>query len=225
MSLMPVKILSLFLLGAIMGGCCSTTMTNTMEILSIGDSYTIGESVQESDRWPMQLAAMLRGEKIEVSDPIIIARTGWTTDELSAAIDAAKIDQKRFDLVTLLIGVNNQYRGRSSDEYRDQFCALLNRAITFARGEPKHVIVLSIPDWGVTPFADGRDRAQIEREIDAFNSIARKEAEKAGANFIDITPISREHKTELADDGLHPSGAMYKRWAQLTLPVARSVLK
>jgi lysophospholipase L1-like esterase len=201
------------------------TMPSSKIFLALGDSYTIGESVPASARWPMQLAGMLRAERIDVADPVIIARTGWTTDELSTAIDAAKIDDERFDLVTLLIGVNNQYQGRSSDEYRDQFRALLDRAIKFARGEPTHVIVLSIPDWGATPFAEGRDRGQIALDIDRFNAIACDETEKSGAHFIDITPISREHRTELAEDGLHPSGEMYKRWAQLVLPVARSTLR
>jgi lysophospholipase L1-like esterase len=201
------------------------TMPSSKIFLALGDSYTIGESVPASARWPMQLAGMLRAERIDVADPVIIARTGWTTDELSTAIDAAKIDDERFDLVTLLIGVNNQYQGRSSDEYRDQFRALLDRAIKFARGEPTHVIVLSIPDWGATPFAEGRDRGQIALDIDRFNAIACDETEKSGAHFIDITPISRAHRTELAEDGLHPSGEMYKRWAQLVLPVARSTLR
>jgi lysophospholipase L1-like esterase len=193
--------------------------------LALGDSYTICESVPESDRWPVQLVAMLRKETRDIADPMIIAKTGWTTDELSAAIDAAKIDEKRFDLVTLLIGVNNQYRGRPTDEYRDQFRALLTRAITFARGDAKHVIVVSIPDWGVTRFAEGRDRAQIAREIDLFNEIARAETKKVGAHYVDVTPVSREFRSELADDGLHPSGAMYKRWAELALPVARTILR
>ncbi|MBC8106730.1 MAG: SGNH/GDSL hydrolase family protein [Anaerolineae bacterium] len=193
--------------------------------LALGDSYTIGESVPESARWPVQLAGMLRKDKVDVGDPIIIAKTGWTTDELSAAIDAAKIDGKEFDLVTLLIGVNNQYRNRSSDEYRTQFAALLTRAIKFARGDARHVIVMSIPDWGVTPFAEGRDRAQIGREIDLFNKIAREETERAGSRYVDVTPLSREFKSLVAEDGLHPSGEMYRRWAEAALADARAALK
>ena len=217
--------LSTFTALLVMMQVSSTMPTSQPTFLALGDSYTIGESVPEADRWPVQLAQMLRKEKLDIGDPTIIAKTGWTTDELSAAIDAAKIDDKRFDLVTLLIGVNNQYRGRPGDEYREQFRALLSRAIRFARADAKHVIVLSIPDWGVTPFAEGRDRAQIAREIDRFNEIAREETERAGAHYVDVTPVSRESKSELAEDGLHPSGAMYTRWAALALPVARSVLR
>ncbi|HEX2122468.1 MAG TPA: SGNH/GDSL hydrolase family protein [Thermoanaerobaculia bacterium] len=177
--------------------------------LALGDSYTIGESVAESERFPVQLA-----RELGLGDPQIIARTGWTTDELNAAIDAAN-PQGPFELVTLLIGVNNQYRGRSADEYRTQFTALLQRAIGFAGGDPKRVIVVSIPDWGVTPFAEGRDRAKIAREIDQFNAVNREEAQRAGARYVDITPISRRDDPSLvAEDKLHPSGKQYGEWAK-----------
>ncbi|HUP60134.1 MAG TPA: SGNH/GDSL hydrolase family protein [Thermoanaerobaculia bacterium] len=177
--------------------------------LALGDSYTIGESVAPEERFPNQLARTLG-----IGEPQIIAKTGWTTDELDAAIDAA--DPKGpFDLVTLLIGVNNQYRGRSADEYRAQFTALLQRAIGFAGGDAKRVIVVSIPDWGVTPFAASRDRAKIAREIDQFNAINREEALRAGARYVDITPISRGGDPALvAADGLHPSGKQYAEWAR-----------
>lgn len=209
----------------ITAGCDNMKHAKPKTFLALGDSYTIGESVPESDRWPVQLVAMLGQEQIDVADPIIIARTGWTTDELSGAIEAAKIKAKEFDLVSLLIGVNNQYRGRSSDEYRTQLRALLTRSIILARGNKKHVIVLSIPDWGVTPFAEGRDRAQVGREIDLFNQIAREETERAGARYVDVTPLSREFKSEVAADGLHPSAGMYKRWAAAALSDARAALK
>ncbi|HEU0013481.1 MAG TPA: GDSL-type esterase/lipase family protein, partial [Longimicrobium sp.] len=137
-----------------------------MRFLALGDSYTIGEAVAEAERWPVRLAALLRERGMDVADPEIIARTGWTTDELSAAIDE-RDPQGPYALVSLLIGVNNQYRGRSADEYRGEFAALLRRAIAFAGGDAGRVIVLSIPDWGVTPFAEGRDRAAIAAEIDA----------------------------------------------------------
>jgi lysophospholipase L1-like esterase len=223
---MMATLVKIFAIGIMIGymatvaGCDNQSKT----FLALGDSYTIGESVPEADRWPMQLAAMLRKDQVDVADPMIIAKTGWTTDELSAAIDAAKIDGKEFDLVTLLIGVNNQYRGRSSDEYRKQFAELLARAIKFARGDAKHVVVLAIPDWGVTPFAEGRDRAAIGREIDRFNKIAREETERAGARYVDVTPLSREFKSLVAEDGLHPSGEMYKRWAGAALPDAKAAL-
>jgi lysophospholipase L1-like esterase len=190
-----------------------------MRILCLGDSYTIGESVPVAERWPVQLAEVLRERGMDVADPVIIAKTGWTTDELSEAIDEAD-PQGPFDLVTLLIGVNNQYRGRSAEEYRREFRGLLARAIGFTGGRADRVLVLSIPDWGVTPYAADRDRQQISREIDAFNAINREETGKAGARYVDITPISREAVSQpalIAEDGLHPSGGMYRRWVEAVL--------
>jgi lysophospholipase L1-like esterase len=197
-------------------------------ILALGDSYTIGEGVSVADRWPVRLVQRLRENGIDASDPVIIARTGWTTDELNAAIDAATPDRD-FDLVTLLIGVNNQYRGRSAEEYRSEFAGLLDRAISFAGARPSRVIAVSIPDWGATPFAgeSGRDVARIAREIDAFNTAGRGEASRAGARFVDVTAISRRVKSDMgliASDGLHPSGAMYEEWATQILPVAIEAL-
>jgi len=186
--------------------------------LALGDSYTIGESVAASERFPMQLAALLK-----LGEPEIIAKTGWTTDELNAAIDAAK-PHGPYELVTLLIGVNNQYRGRDTEQYRREFAALLQRAIGFAGGNAKHVVVVSIPDWGITPFAEGRDRAKIGREIDRFNSINREETQRAGAHYADITPVSRRETTLIAPDGLHPSGAMYTKWVDVIAPEARAAL-
>ena len=197
-----------------------------IRILSLGDSYTIGEAVGEHERWPVRLAAELRAQGIGVADPVLIAKTGWTTDELSLGIDAAS-PSGPFDVVTLLIGVNNQYRGRSAAEYREQFRALLDRAVAFARGEAGRVIVLSIPDWGVTPFAVGRDRAQIAADIDAFNAINREESLHRGSQYVDVTPVSRKADGDpslVATDGLHPSGAMYALWADLALPAALSAL-
>jgi lysophospholipase L1-like esterase/phosphohistidine phosphatase SixA len=187
--------------------------------LALGDSYTIGEAVAPAERWPNVLA-----EELKIGEPQIIARTGWTTDELNAAIDAAA-PQGPFDLVTLLIGVNNQYRGRDAEEYRREFKALLGRAAGFAGGDAGKVIVLSIPDWGVTPFAEGRDRGKIAAEIDRFNAINGQEARSAGARYVDVTAISRESDRALvAGDGLHPSARQYRRWAGLVLPEARAVL-
>jgi lysophospholipase L1-like esterase len=195
-----------------------------VRILALGDSYTIGEAVAVEARWPMRLAAMMRARGIAVAEPTIVATTGWTTDELSRGIDSAN-PRGPFDVVTLLIGVNNQYRGRSRDEYRDQFRSLLARAVAFAGGRAGRVVVLSIPDWGVTPFAAGRDRAMIAAEIDAFNEINRDEAKRAGAKYVDITPISRRASVEpalIAADGLHPSGLMYEAWAALVILRSRS---
>jgi lysophospholipase L1-like esterase len=189
--------------------------------LALGDSYTIGESVSPAGRFPNQLATVLG-----LQDPVIVARTGWTTDELDRAIDAAK-PKGPFDLVTLLVGVNNQYRGRGADEYQRQFDGLLKRAIAFAGGRPGHVVVISIPDWGVTPFAAGRDPKKIAEEIDRFNAINRQAAQSAGAGYVDVTPISRRAAADrslVAEDGLHPSARMYKEWVDVILPVARHAL-
>ena len=189
--------------------------------LALGDSYTIGESVPESGRWPVQLA-----KRLHIGAPQIIARTGWTTDELDAAITGAN-PRPPFDLVTLLIGVNNQYRGRSAGEFREQFSALLQRAIRFAGGDAGRVVVVSIPDWGVMPFAEGRDRAKIGGEIDAFNAISREETRRAGARYADVTPISRMAASDsslVAGDGLHPSAKMYERWVEAIEPEARKAV-
>jgi len=197
-----------------------------LRILALGDSYTIGEGVADAHRWPVRLADMLRDRGLNVGTPRIIARTGWTTDELSAAIDAANPDPD-YDLVTLLIGVNNQYRGRGDEEYRAHFQTLVNRATAFARGKAARVIAVSIPDWGVTPFATGRDRPAITRAIDRFNAVSREETRRAGAHYADITPLSRRAAADaslVAPDGLHPSASMYAAWLDLVFPVALRAL-
>ena len=196
-----------------------------LSYLALGDSYTIGEGVAVEDRWPVRLAASLRTQGVAVAEPRILATTGWTTDELSTAMDAADLAPP-YDLVSLLIGVNNQYRGRPVDDYRAQFSRLLARAIALAGDRPGRVFVLSIPDWGVTPFArqSGRDTARIAAELDEFNLTARDETASAGVAFVDIAPISRAHAGLLAEDGLHPAGAQYALWADAALPVARRLL-
>ncbi len=195
--------------------------------LSLGDSYTIGESVAEADRWSVQLAGMLRKDGEAVENPDIIARTGWTTAELQDAIKASG-NQKTYDLVSLLIGVNNQYRGQSQDRYRTEFRELLQTATKFAGGKAVHVFVLSIPDWGASPFAAGRDKAKVGREIDQFNAIAKDECQKAGVAYIDITPLSRfatGDASQFASDGLHYSGKQMNQWADKALSVAKALLK
>lgn len=200
--------------------------------LALGDSYSIGEGVPEAGRWPLQLATMLRAKGIQIGAPRIIATTGWTTDELDAGIDAAHAaDPIPTDhaLVSLLIGVNNQYRGRPLTEYEAQFSALLERAVAFAGGEVSRVIVLAIPDWGVTPFAiqSGRDREQIAAQLDAFNTAAQRITQTRGARFVDTAPVSRARGGEvamLAEDGLHPSAALYALWAETALPAAQAAL-
>lgn len=202
--------------------------SSPLTYLALGDSYTIGEGVAPRERWPMQLVAALRRDGIAVDDPRVIATTGWTTDELSAAMDAAE-PLGTWDFVSLLIGVNNQYRGRDAGEYAQQFDALLRRAVSLAGGRAGRVLVLSIPDWGVTPFAhaDGADPSRVEHELDDYNARARLRCEAAGVAFVDITPVSRARGAEpamLVADGLHPSGAMYALWMAQALPVARRLL-
>jgi lysophospholipase L1-like esterase len=199
--------------------------------LALGDSYTIGESVPEEDRWPNQLAARLKtspqfGEADGSLEVTIIARTGWTTEELWEAIQAVEI-KPPYDLVSLLIGVNNQYRGRDIEEYRKGFIFLLKKAIEYAGGDPNHVVVLSIPDWGVTPFASSRDSEKIAVEIDQFNSVNEEESKKAGVHYVDVTPISRAAVNDpslIAADGLHPSGKMYAKWVRQMLPTVLKML-
>ncbi|MFD3002337.1 SGNH/GDSL hydrolase family protein [Pontibacter toksunensis] len=200
---------------------------NTYSYLALGDSYTIGESVPATDQWGMQLADLLRKEGVEISNPVTIARTGWTTSQLAGAIAEADL-KPTFDLVSLLIGVNNQYRGQPLSTYRTEFTQLLNTSIRLAKGDPKRVLVLSIPDWGATPFGRNQDREQIAAEIDAFNAVAKEVAQKAGVEFINITPLSRTLAPDLsyiASDGLHYSGKMHREWALLALPKAKDILK
>lgn len=207
--------------------CDPDSSTHKYTFLSLGDSYTIGESVAEKDRWSVQLAAMLRAQGVDVAPPDIIARTGWTTAELAEAIHESG-NARAYDLVSLLIGVNNQYRGQPLDRYRTELRELLQTAIRFARNRPDRVIVLSIPDWGVTPFAKDRDRAKIAAEIDAFNAACREEAERAGVRFFDITPLTRgvqNDPAQVASDGLHYSGKQHRRWAETVLPEVTKLLQ
>jgi lysophospholipase L1-like esterase len=197
-----------------------------MKFLALGDSYTIGESVEIDERWPVQLADSLKSYDIEVANPKIIAVTGWTTGDLAQGIEYAAITDT-FNLVSLLIGVNNQYQGRSPTEFRVQFRELLQTAIKYANGVASNVIVVSIPDYGVTPFAANSDQEKIAREIDTFNSLKLIETNLLGARYVDITGISRnaaEDLTLIAEDGLHPSGKMYSQWVELILPEAREIL-
>jgi lysophospholipase L1-like esterase len=197
-----------------------------VRFLALGDSYTIGEGVTESERWPNHLVRLLRDRGLEIADPHIIARTAWTTDELSDAIDAEK-PRGPYDLVSLLIGVNDQYRSRPVQSFDGEFATLLRRATSFARKRAHRVIAISIPDWGASPFAEGRDRDLISREIAVYNASARQLAETAAVRWVDITESSRRMQHDralIAGDGLHPSGEMYRQWAQLILPVAVDAL-
>jgi lysophospholipase L1-like esterase len=193
--------------------------------LALGDSYTIGESVPDWERWPNQLAALLAAEGIPL-EVTVIAHTGWTVDELWQGIQANP-PEGTWDLVTLLIGVNDQYRGYSVEAYRENFRFMLNKAIEYAGGNADKVIVLSIPDWGFTPFAADRDGEAVSHQIDVFNAINIEETKNAHAHYVDVTEISRsvsQNPGLIVEDRLHPSGKMYMIWAEKVLPIAKEIL-
>jgi len=197
-----------------------------VSILSLGDSYTIGKAVADNDRFPMQLAKKLTGAGIRLTEPPhIIAQTGWTTSDLAEAIAEPL---PKYTLVTLLIGVNNQYRGGDLADYRRDFVNLLRQAAALCSQGKSGVIVLSIPDWSATPYGARFNAGEISAEIDRFNAVNRTEAEANGVTYIDITGISRQarHYPSLtASDGLHPSAEMYRRWVELLWPVARQKIE
>lgn len=192
-----------------------------IRFLALGDSYTIGQSVAVGNRWPVQFVQMLEADSIEVDTLQIIAATGWTTRDLIEGIDYGQ-PATDFNLVSLLIGVNNQYQGKNFNQYLSEFPQLLNTAIRLAGGDTANVFVVSIPDYAYTPFGQGN--AQISNELDQYNAAAKQFCEDYGIPFYDITPISREglNRTELvANDGLHPSGIQYKEWVELYYPLVK----
>ncbi len=205
-------------------------MSAPYTLLCLGDSYTIGESVAPAKNFPNQTVQLLRQSNYEFKEPEIVAKTGWTTDELQNAINHHSFKDS-YDFVTLLIGVNNQYRGTTIENYKPQFESLLKQAIQFANGKTDHVIVFSIPDWGVTSFAkksSGKSEHQIEKEIDSYNEANKEIAESYKVNYIDITPGTREAATDLtlvASDGLHPSEKEYAKWAEKLSSTIKAALK
>lgn len=198
----------------------STAARATLRYLALGDSYTIGEGVAAADRWPAVLGRALETQGFGTVSVEIVARTGWTTGELDAAIAASSLAGP-YDLVTLLIGVNDQYRGRSLAAFSTGLEGLLEQAIGFAGGFPSRVVAVSIPDWGVTPFGEGGDPSQVAAEIDAFNAAAAAIAANAGVVWVDVTTISRANPGLVVADGLHPSAGQYLLWVDAILPAAR----
>jgi len=197
----------------------------TGRFLALGDSYTIGQSVPAEDRWGVQLARLAQAEGVQTPD--IIAQTGWTTQDLQQAITSAN-NQNTYDVVSLMIGVNNQFQGRPLSTYRTEFRQLLQTAIRYAGGRPRRVFVLSIPDWGKSPYARNRDQARISQEIDQYNAVAREECATATVAFVDITDLTRSASgdaSQFASDGLHHSGLHMRQWAERALPVVRQLLK
>ena len=195
--------------------------------LALGDSYTIGQSVEAAERFPAQTVSLLRQQNISVSDPVYIARTGWTTANLQAAI-ATQAPPSTFDLVTLLIGVNDQYQGQDTTGYAVRFTQLLQNAVQLAKGNRNHVFVLSIPDYSATPFVTPSEKQRVQKEIDWFNDINKRITEMNGVSYTNITPSTREaanNPSLVAGDGLHPSGLEYKKWANLLLPKIKTALQ
>ncbi|MEM9663654.1 MAG: GDSL-type esterase/lipase family protein [Bacteroidota bacterium] len=189
-------------------------MPPPLRYLALGDSYTIGEEVEASERWPAQLCTYLEARGLAVSAPVYVASSGWTTDELADAVAASAL-MAPFDLVTLLIGVNNQYRGRSADEYRPQCAGLIEEAMALAGHRPQRVLLVSIPDYGATPHGQRRDPTQIAEQLEAFNAINRRLATAYGTAYADVFALSQRARADpelVASDGLHPSGLMYTQW-------------
>lgn len=201
-----------------------------VHILFLGDSYTVGEGVAPAEAWPMQLLGMLGEEGVTVGEAVVVARTGWTADELMEGMEGRREAVEAgspYHLVTLLVGVNDQYRRCTPERFRPSYRRVLAEGVALAGGDPRRVLVPSLPDWGVTPFAPRQERHSVARGIDAFNAVVREETERMGGRFVDLTPLSREHGADpacLAPDGLHYSGSMYTRWATLVLSGAREIL-
>ncbi|CAL67354.1 SGNH/GDSL hydrolase family protein [Christiangramia forsetii] len=215
------KIYFLFL-SLILFSCSSTvdSVSNPMPedpkytFLALGDSYTIGESVVETQRWPVQLAEQLRSRGYKMAAPKIIAKTGWTTEDLLRGMENELNIQRDFDLVSILIGVNNQYQGKRITEYEDDLRTIFNKAVNHSKTMEKGVFAVSIPDYGYTPFGSA-DQEEISAEIDRFNAVFKRIADEFDVPFYNITPISRDAVNNpdlVASDGLHPSGLMYQYW-------------
>lgn len=200
---------------------------STFYYLALGDSYTIGEGVEERERFPVQLVEKLNEAGFKMQPAKIVARTGWTTAQLANAINKEDL-RKSYNLVTLLIGVNNQYQGRSANEYRNEFRNNLQTAIKYANYKSENVIVISIPDYGVTPYGKIRGMEKTAKEINEFNAINLQETQLTNARYVEITEISREALNDaslIANDGLHPSGEMYRRWVLKIFPEAKEILQ
>ncbi len=222
---MKIKNITLFILLFISSQVCAGQEKITY--LAHGDSYTIGESVTPAQRWPVQLVKALRDSGIAIADPQIIAETGWTTTDLKNAIKESDLNPP-YDLVSLLIGVNDQYQNRNIEKYPERFRSLLGKAIRLAGNRPQHVFVVSIPDYSVTPFGQKRNPEKISSELNRYNSINRKIADSLGVTYVNITPISQRAASNpklIAQDGLHPSGKMYELWVEKILEKLLPVIK
>lgn len=232
-----MRAFSIFILLAILSFACSKKDTAPEVVptqlgagptyLALGDSYTIGQSVAQSDRFPAQTVALLQQENIKISEPVYLAQTGWTTANLQGAIAAANL-APQYDLVSLLIGVNDQYQGMDTAGYAIRFTQLLQTSIALAGGRKERVFVVSIPDYSVTPFVPQGQKQTVSREIDLFNAVNKRISESYGVSYTDITPSSREgatNKDHIANDQLHPSGLEYQKWAAMLAPKFKKALE
>lgn len=195
--------------------------------LALGDSYTIGQSVTAAERFPAQTVALLRGEGLNLADPVYLATTGWTTGNLLNAI-ATQNPAPAYDLVSLLIGVNDQYQHRDTSGYAQRFTQLLQKSIELAQGKTAHVFVLSIPDYSATPFVPASDKERVSREVGWFNAINKRITGALGVSYTDITPSTQAaagNPALVASDGLHPSGLEYRKWAELLAPKIKAALR
>ncbi|WP_018126811.1 SGNH/GDSL hydrolase family protein [Balneola vulgaris] len=221
---MKSKKLVLLLIVLVYNLACTKPQEQPLKYLALGDSYTIGEAVPENGRWPVQLVDSLQSHDIEMNKPTIVATTGWTTNELQKGIDEVELAPP-YDLVSLLIGVNNQYRGYDIEIYREEFRALIEQSIEFAGGDATKVFVVSIPNYGVTPFGMQKGEEQIRTELLAYDAMAAEIAFEYNIPFINITPISEGAKTDstlIASDELHPSEKQYTLWVEEILPIVKS---
>jgi len=200
---------------------------SSIRLLALCDSYTIGQGVSQSNSWPFQLAAALRSDTLSVAQPTVVAATGWTTSDLTTAIANANLDPP-YEIVTLLIGVNDQFQGFTEDTYRPGFEALLQQAVSFAGNDIRRVIVISIPDYTVTPFGKVNGQEGSREALDRFNAINKEISTYRGVAYIDITPNSRlaaDDPALIASDDLHPSGKMYAGWVQDLLPIVQEIVR
>ena len=198
---------------------------NTSKFLALGDSYTIGQSVEVNQRWPVQFLKELKSSVNAIDTLQIIARTGWRVDQLKEAMNSSNLEPP-YGLVSLLIGVNNQYQGQSANDFRPEFIEILEKSLKLVNNRKERLFVVSIPDWGASPYGFGFDRAKVSKEINDFNSVVKEESEKRGLRYFDITAISRRallDRTLIASDGLHPSGKMYKLWVDKMIPIISKV--
>ena len=194
--------------------------------LALGDSYTFGQSVPDNQKLPIQVATQLNGLGVKAGIPEIIAKSGWTTGDLLNRLNAEPPARTNYNIVTLLIGVNNQYQGRSQEEYRQEFAELITKAIQYADNKSERVFVLSIPDWSVTPFASNSNRDLISKQIDSFNVINKQIALQKKVKYTDVTDLSRlaaRDASLIASDGLHPSGDQSRAWASRLVPTIRVI--